>query len=326
MEESRQKAKRSHMRRIGQYAVAMAVAVVVAAVPGCVNAQTVPPTEGAAMASTSDSLVCRVIVTGRLLPEEVRETSGLSRSRNDPSLFWTHNDSGGGANLYAITAEGKLARHVRIAGAKSVDWEDIESGPCAEGSCLYIADTGDNDGRRGTIDIYRMTEPSVSSTTNAKAVKMAVRYPDGPQDAEALFVSPSQEVFIVTKGRHGAIKLYSMPAQQNTRAVVTLTKVRELFAQPTDENDRVTSATMSPDGKWVAVRTYRKLHFYRAASLMSPEAVTPMSLDLTPLAEVQGEAVAMSNDGAIWLSSEAEDNRMMPTWSRITCVLPPAAE
>jgi hypothetical protein len=44
--------------------------------------------------------------------------------------------------------------------------------------------------------------------------------------------------------------------------------------------------------------------------------------DLTPLSEVQGEAVALADDGTVWLTSEAEDKRLLPTWSRLTCALP----
>ena len=286
------------------------------------SAQGAAPIAGALIPSSSDSLVCRVIDRGRTLPEEVRETSGLAQSRNNESLFWTHNDSGGGAELFALTVDGKLARRVTVSGAKSVDWEDIESGPCKDGSCLYVADTGDNDRVREMIDVYRIVEPALNGPTSVAAHKFSMRYPDGAQDAEAIFISPAQDLFVVTKGRHGAIVLYGLPAPHDGGAVRTLTRIRELFPQPKDENDRVTAATMSPDGKWVAVRTYRQLHFYRANALTTGSVTVPMTLDLAPLAEVQGEAVTMSNDGSIWLSSEAEDKRMMPTWSRIKCTMP----
>jgi hypothetical protein len=307
------------MKKYRTYSIGVVVAVSMGMSSVSINAERTRDTR---LQFAPDSLICRTVETGRPLPEQVRETSGIAQSRVDPNLFWTHNDSGGGSNLFALTSQGILARHVRVGGAAAVDWEDIESGPCARGSCLYIADTGDNAGKRKTIDIYRIPEPALTGSEPVQAVRLSIRYPDKAQDAEAMFVSPAQEIFLVTKGRHGPVALYKLPTPHDDKGISTLIKVRELFPQPTDELDRVTSATMSPDGNWVMIRTYRNLHLYRAATLLNGAPSAHMTFSLAALAEAQGEAVAMSNDGSVWLSSEAEDKRMMPTWSRLSCSLP----
>jgi hypothetical protein len=229
--------------------------------PGCADAQTPAPATTAAAApapAASAPLVCTVAEAGLRLPEAVRETSGLARGRADTTVFWTHNDSGGGTDIYGLNAGGGLARTIRVAGISSTDWEDIEAGPCDEGTCLYISDTGDNSGTRKTIDVYRVAEPATSAKGAVNATRISLVYPEGPEDAEALFVLPSKDIFVVTKGRHKTIALYAARAPKASGTNV-LVKVRDLFPKPENERDRVTAATASPDGKWVAVRTYRTL-------------------------------------------------------------------
>src|SRR5688572_4331055 len=97
------------------------------------------------MTSSPRANVCKVVETGRALPNEVRETSGLARSARNPAMFWTHNDAGNAAQIFAIGVDGRMIQRVSVTGAKLVDWEDIEAGRCGDGNCLYVGDIGDND-------------------------------------------------------------------------------------------------------------------------------------------------------------------------------------
>ena len=72
------------------------------------------------------------------------------------------------------------------------DWEDIEAGPCDEGNCLYIADTGDNGGSRKSVAVYRVPEPASGNNGAVNATKISLEYPEGPEDAEAIFVACTQ--------------------------------------------------------------------------------------------------------------------------------------
>lgn len=278
----------------------------------------------AAVAPAPDAPVCRVAEIGQELPEEVRESSGLAQSRRDPSLFWTHNDANNDPELFAVRADGRLVERVKVAGAELVDWEDIEAGPCEAGSCLYVSDTGDNDGKRREVIIYRIPEPASGAAASAPAEALRARYPDGARDAESMFALPSGDLFLVTKGRRGPIALYRYPAPQRPGETVTLERVRELFPEPEDNDDRVTGATASPDGRWVGIRSYRNLYLYRAADLVGGGAATPAVVDLKPLGEAQGESVAISGDGAVWMTSEAENKDAHPSLSRLQCTFPGA--
>ena len=123
----------------------------------------------------------------------------------------------------------------------------------------------------------------------------------------------------MTKGRQKAIKVYRLnPSSDTTTAVLELG--REIAPKPNSPTEWVTGATASPDGKWVAIRSYSTLYLYRTDDLMKGSAA-PRSFALAPLAEKQGEAVALGNDGTVWLSSEAEDMKDVPTMSKLSCSL-----
>ena len=266
--------------------------------------------------------VCSVVEASNTLPDEVRETSGLAQSRRDPEVFWTHNDSGNEPDLFAIRLGADVVSRVRVQGATLEDWEDLEAGPCESGTCLYVGDIGDNDAERESITVYEIPEPAAGAGQTAPARALRARFPDGARDAESLFVLPSGDIFIVTKGRQGAIALYRYASPHRPAEIVTLERVRELAPRPADENDRVTGATASPDGRWVGIRTYRTLLLYQAAELVGNGPAEPMRVDLEPLGEVQGEALVLGDDGSVWLTSEAESRKTMPQWGQLRCALP----
>ena len=102
-----------------------------------------------------------------------------------------------------------------------------------------------------------------------------------------------------------------------------LQRVRDLFPEPDDPRDHVTAAAATPDGRWVGVRTYRTLYLYPLDELLRTAPLEPRVVDLSALPGRQGEGLAMANDGAVWLSSEAEDDDERPLWSRLQCELAP---
>ncbi len=266
------------------------------------------------------ALTCQVVASGRALPADANESSGLARSLEHQDLFWTHNDSGGDPELFGVAADGTLAARVRVEGASLVDWEDIEAAPCRDGggSCLYIADTGDNDAERERITIYEAPEPAPGQAT-VRATAIHGRYPDGPRDAEGLFIAGGR-IHLVTKGREGPIRVYRFPGAIDS-GLATLEPLAELAPRPGTTADYVTAATASPDGRWVAVRTYRMLFFFEADPLVAGRPGEVHSFDLTPLAEPQGEAVALDDGGGVWLTSEGRGGAP-PTWSRLACEMP----
>ena len=89
-----------------------------------------------------------------VLPD-IPEASGVAVGRGDPGRLWMHNDSGEPIlSGWALTASSEIES--AFAGGDVEDWEDVGIGPCPGGTCLYIADIGDNDSTRSRITIYRV--------------------------------------------------------------------------------------------------------------------------------------------------------------------------
>lgn len=265
--------------------------------------------------------ICRIAEPFRALPPEARETSGLVVSSHDAAVLWTHNDRGNEPVLFSVGTDGRLRSRTAVAGARLIDWEDVERSACAGGQCIYIGDIGDNDAARGSITIYEVPEPRPGAAVTAPARALHARYPDGSHNAEALFAVPGRGLYIVTKGDRGRISLYRHPGAASGDSVVTLELVRYLRL-PGGQRERVTAATASDDGAWVAIRTYTLLHFFPARALLGGGEAVALTFDLRPLGEPQGEGLALGTDGSVWLSSEAGGDGP-PRLTRLICTLPP---
>ena len=130
---------------------------------------------------------------GRLLASlanrKINESSGLAPSRRERGIFWTHNDSGDGANLYAFDLEGRDRGTFRVPGLRARDWEDIASFVLDRKSYLLVADVGDNGSGRSTCAIHVVHEPLLGKRTPKRGATarlhrtLTFRYQDGPVDS-----------------------------------------------------------------------------------------------------------------------------------------------
>lgn len=265
--------------------------------------------EGApASAQRGPADICAPAANARSL-SALPEASGAALSRRTPGVIWSQNDSGQPAVHAIDAATGSARGRVRVPNATVEDWEDVSVAPCAGGSCLYIADIGDNNRARRSITIYRVPEPQPQDAQSAPADVFTAVYPDGAHDAEALFVT-GDDLFILTKDATAA--LYRFPRPLTTGTTLTLERVAELPLR------RVTDAETSADGEWVAVRTNDELAFYRTADLTrgKPDGVT---MSLRPLKEPQGEGVAVDAGGMVYLIGEGQRAGSLNT---LRCTLP----
>jgi hypothetical protein len=270
---------------------------------------------------TVAAAACQIVTRDVALPETVDETSGLAASRRHAGVYWTHDDSGGEPVVFAFDESGRPQGTVRIAGASNRDWEDAALGPCPGGDCLYLADTGNNSGDDDEVALWRVPEPAPTDGESAPAERFTAKFPRGGPDTEAMFVLPDGKIYLITKGTREPVELYRWPTPLVAGETATLERVRRLAPRPRQPGDRISGASASPDGRWVAVRTYSTLAFYRAPDLLAGGAPAAQ-VDLTPLGESQGEAVALGNDGTVLLTSEGSGHSLPGSMSRLACKLP----
>ena len=224
------------------------------------------------------------------------EASGVAHSRRSPGLLWSLNDSSE-PMVFALDAAGVVKGRVRVTGARVTDWEDITVGPCAQGSCLYIADIGDNYRARRQITVYKVPEPRPGESMTEPAEAWAGTYPDGGHDAEGAFMTPAGDLFIVTKESAATAAVYRFPRPQGNAPARLQVAAKVPVA-------RVTDADASVDGIWVVLRTNDELLFYRTRDLLAGTSGEPQRFNLRALREPQGEGVAFGADGMVYLTGE----------------------
>ncbi|KND36626.1 YncE family protein [Streptomyces acidiscabies] len=179
----------------------------------------------------------------------IKESSGLAASRRHPGVYWTHNDSGYGPQIYAVdSATGKTVATVTLRGVGTPrDVEAISIGPDNQ---IYVGDIGDNfNGRWPYLWIYRLPEPVVLKDQTVRATQYIVKYADGGRDAESMMVHPKTgRVYIIDKKEDGG-HLYEGPAR--------LTASGDNIFKPIAPVDLwATDAAFSPDGRQLVVRGY----------------------------------------------------------------------
>jgi hypothetical protein len=252
------------------------------------------------------------------------EASGLALGRRSPDVLWSMNDSDD-PTVVALSTTGQVKGQVRVTGAAIRDWEALTVGPCPAGSCLYVGDIGDDGSKRMQVTIYRVPEPKADDSATAQADAFVFAYPDKAHDAESLFVTGDQSLFIVTKG-HPTV-LYRAPRDARPRTVATLSRVADLrvdqFLEDQDRRrSRITDAGTTPDGEWVAMRTNTELLLLRTRDLVNGTVNDVWHANLRSLDETQGEGVAISNAGDVYLAGEGGGHGLPGTFTHLKCQLP----
>ncbi|MFD7286966.1 WD40 repeat domain-containing protein [Streptomyces sp. NPDC059863] len=226
----------------------------------------------------------------------ITESSGLAASRTHPGVYWTHNDSGYGPQIYAVDSRtGETVATLTLEGiGKPRDVEAISKGP--DGN-VYVGDIGDN--LNGTWDhvwIYRFPEPKQLKDATVRATQFTVKYADGPRDAESMMVDPKTgRVYIASKNEDGG-GLYEGPAELTSSGTNTFRRV--------DDVPWVTDGAFSPDGKELVLRSY----FSARAYVWQNGRLGKESRISAPF-QRQAESVTYTADGtALMFGTEGEES------------------
>ncbi len=259
----------------------------------------------------------------------IPEASGVAPGGGSTERLWVINDSGQPI-VYGVDLDGRIADRVRVAGAAVEDWEDLAAAPCPQGRCLYIADIGDNGGRRSRITIYRVPEPAPGAGTTAPAEAFHAAYPDGSHNAESFFVDAEGRVFVVTKDRSTSI--YRSPSSFTPGRTSKLEKVASVTNSANngsragkEDEPRVgpaTGAALSADREWVAIRSRDAVLFFRTKDVVAGHLGNPIRVAVTDAHEPQGEAITFGPSGTIYLVGEGGKKGRPGTLTTMTCALP----
>jgi hypothetical protein len=202
------------------------------------------------------------------------------------SAMVTANDSGNAPLLFVVDARtGRTIRTVQYASSQTDTEALAPAGPHA----VWVGDIGDNLAARHQVQVIHMPLDGGPGTT------YQLSYPDGPHDAESLFVARGQLCIVSKEFAGGAF--YLAPRHLRTDRVNRLRKVAPALPIATD-------AATFRDGRHVLVRGYGEADVYdvpsfrRAGSFELPD-------------ERQGESVSIGPGGRIRIGSEGTHSAVL---------------
>lgn len=167
------------------------------------------------------------IETVTSLSSKVVETSGLALREK---RIWTINDSGNGPWLYELDEyQGAVVNRIRVADAVNIDWESMAE----DERYLYIADCGNNSGKRRWLQLYRigwqqLLNIKASEPVASDYIEFSLADPGPVQglhkhdnDCEAV-TRVDDELWLFTKGwLTGTTRLYKMSVDQEDQALIS---------------------------------------------------------------------------------------------------------
>jgi hypothetical protein len=274
--------------------------------------------------------------------DPINESSGIVASRQFEDVYWTHNDSGDEARIFAIRADGSLVKPdwdddyegLILNDAVNIDWEDIaldNQGNLIIGAC------GNNGNARRDLAIYILPEPNPIAVNRARALKrITIAWPDQKDyppakefrnfDCEAVFFAHGAVHFISKHRSDTSCKLYRLNSPTSSDDIEKqpwyfgfhedrVYQPELLFEFNINENQpewagMVTAADCSVDENRLAILNYNSIWIFESAdpSNESRESdwfggrVLWLPIDLN-----QCEAVCFDGSDNLLISNEQRD-------------------
>ncbi|MBN2475691.1 MAG: hypothetical protein JXB62_13850 [Pirellulales bacterium] len=251
----------------------------------------------------------------KLLNPAIDESSGLACSRAVPGVFWTHNDSGDSARIYAFDAHGTDLGSCLLADVQAFDFEDVVSFRLGQKSYLLVGDTGNN-GRASPVQIlYLIEEPRLDPKRGVAVGQVPVArtiyyaYEDDHRDCEAVAIDPTSEtILLVAKEKVSRCDVYALAWPKDEAEKVALARKIAVLRIPS-----ATAMDISPDGLRTVVLTYGNAYEYtRGEQEDWSVAFGRRPCEIILPQRLQGESICYGPDGkTLYLTSE---KRPAPLW------------
>ena len=237
-------------------------------------------------------------MVGQVQDPQLNAVSGIAASWRTPGVLYVHNDRDR-PEFAAVTESGAVMARFALTGVTVRDVEDIAVGRCPAGTCVHLADLGNNVTPRPDFQILRLPEPAITGGGNAvslPAERLVFTYPDGPHNAESLLIDPgSGALYVITKVAAGARStVYKLPAFGAGGAA---TRIADLPV-PAAGDQPATAADAHPCGAGFLLRTNNTAYEFRVplgSPLEDAFKATPTAVPVGN--EQQSEGIAYRPDG-----------------------------
>jgi WD40 repeat protein len=208
----------------------------------------------------SDDLQLKKLGT---LPKILKEASGLEVA--NAGELWTHNDDRQSI-LYRLDTTGNIRATIHL-NHPNRGWEDLTMD---KNGTLYIGSFGNNKNNRKDLAVYKIPTPDSITQPVYTAGVIRFSYPDQhafPPDAGKhnfdvdAFVSKNDSLYLFTKNRTqpftGYTRIYRLPDEPGDYEAEIYDSLY-LGTGPMIDF-WVTSADLSPDGKWLALLSHQSI-------------------------------------------------------------------
>ena len=119
--------------------------------------------------------------TGKYIHPAIKESSGIVASRQFEGVYWTLNDSGNPATLYATKLNGELIEEIAVKGSRNFDWEALG---IDDKNQLWIGEIGNNSRLRFDLKVVVVAEPDPFTETEGEVIaSYPYQYPNENVDA-----------------------------------------------------------------------------------------------------------------------------------------------
>ncbi|NUQ61284.1 MAG: hypothetical protein HUU20_02280 [Pirellulales bacterium] len=240
----------------------------------------------------------------------IDESSGIAASRRAPGVFWTHNDSGDDARIFAFDTRGRDLGACRLDGVDAYDWEDIASFTWNGKSYLLIGDTGNNGLAAAVQMLHVVEEPAIDPDRGVACGQLPVvqtiyfSYEDDHRNCEAVAVDPTDHtVVLATKERSGDCLIYALAWPEKQPKPTTALIARRIASAKVPS---VTGMDIAPDGRRAVLLTYLSaFEFTRALNEPWSAAFSRPPREIAVPDRLQGESICYGADGnTLYLTSE----------------------
>lgn len=246
-----------------------------------------------------------------ILDEEISETSGLLKLNNK---LYTFNDSGGESILYEIdTGSGQVLNKKYIQNASNIDWEAIS----ADESFIYIADIGNNKGKRTDLMIYKIAIDSFIQQDTLRADSITFSYANQTDftprnqhnfDAEAI-IAFQDSLYIFTKNRANfQSNIYALPKNKGNYTAYQK-------ASLTAVNGLITDAVFNAQNNSILLLGYffKSPYIYEIKSFVGNDFVSGNHsrsyLQIPNNGSVQTEGICVNENNTYYISAEKFDGK-----------------
>jgi len=234
------------------------------------------------------------------LENELNETSGLYC---EADAMLTLNDSGNDAEVFHLGYEGSLISTEKLA-LDNLDWEAIS----ASDSYWYIADVGNNKGKRKQLSIYKVKRDALNDVTqldltyegNSPERNMPYAH---DFDAEAMVMADNKLLLFSKSWRTGVSRVYEVNESNPSQMLEPVAFIEGLPGV-------ITGADYDKSRHVYVVVGYRSDPFGNFAAFIAQLTRAFEPINIWPLPTYkQVEGVCVDKQGKYWFTEEATKHR-----------------